>query len=229
MSDTVYGLLGALGGAIVAGAATFYGPLQLQKRALREASAERDSAHAQAEAARRYEVQRAQIGRVAQVRKSMAAWDNLLDRTYSQIKDLRIVDPAEFRQAAGRARDDATAALYDALNDGLYIPANVISGSRERLQLGDYDLGDPAESKWVLDVFEKATTRLDTVVMTQATMDIADLDSDRWELYVLQAGDPILRAHECRSDLSYALMRHVETITDVTTIEIRRGEEAGPA
>ncbi|MGA5454556.1 replication-relaxation family protein [Streptomyces umbrinus] len=35
-------------------------------------------------------------------------------------------------------------------------------------------------------------------------------------------------AHACRADLSYALMRHVETITDVTTIETRGGQGAGP-
>ncbi|WP_330358369.1 hypothetical protein [Streptomyces chartreusis] len=229
MSDAVYGLLGAIGGAIVASAATFYGPLQLQKRALREAAAERASTHAQAEAARQYELQRAQIGRVAQVRKSMVAWDNLLDRTYRHIQSRRVVDPDEFRQAAERARDAATAALYDALNDGLYIPASVISGSRERLQLGDYDLGDPADSKWVLDVFEDATTTLDAVVAAQAATDEADLGSISWEEYVLHAGDPVLKAHQCRSDLSYALMRHVETITDVTAIETRGGAEAGPA
>ncbi|MFE7439476.1 hypothetical protein ACFU7X_03310 [Streptomyces chartreusis] len=229
MSDAVYGLLGALGGAIVAGAATFYGPLQLQKRALREATAERDSAHAQAEVARQYALQRAQIGRVVQVRKSMAAWDNLLDRMYRQIQSRRVVHPDEFRQAAECARDVATAALYDALNDGLYIPASVISGSRERVQLGDYDLGDPADSKWVLDVFEDATRALDAMVAAQAAMDDADRASNPWEEYVLHAGDSILKAHECRSDLSYALMRHVETITDVTTIEIRGGEEAEPA
>jgi hypothetical protein len=68
---------------------------------------------------------------------------------------------------------------------------------------------------------------LDTVV-AQAAMDDADLDSDFWERYVLHVRSRIGEAHACRADLSYALMRHVETITDVTTIETRGGQGAGP-
>ncbi|MFB6676440.1 hypothetical protein ACFCWG_29260 [Streptomyces sp. NPDC056390] len=223
MSDAVYGLLGALGGAIVAGTATFYGPLQLQKRALREASAERDSTHAHAEANRQSELQRAQVARVVQVRKAMAAWDNLLVRTFRLLEN-GIVDTEAFHQAAEQARVDASTALYEALNDGLYIPVTQGSNARERLQFGDYPglRDDPADSKWVLDEFEKATEALNA--MTESGMDPSTDSSDAWVELWEDTRRHVLRAHRCRADLSHALMRHVETIADVTTIEARGGD-----
>jgi hypothetical protein len=220
VSDAVYGLLGALGGAIVAGTATFYGPLQLQKRALREASAERDSTHAHAEATRQSELQRAQVARVVQVRKAMAAWDNLLGRTFRLLGN-GIVDPGAFHQAAEQARVDATTALYEALNDGLYIPATQGTDGRERLEFGDYpDLrDDPADSKWVLDKFEKATEALNAMVGREV-----DPSSDAWVELWEDTRRHVLSALRCRADLSHALMRHVETIADVTRIETRGGD-----
>ncbi|WP_381805657.1 hypothetical protein [Streptomyces niveus] len=223
MSDAMYGLLGALGGAIVAGVATFYGPLQLQKRALREASAERDSAQAHAEANRQSELERAQVARVVQVRKAVAAWDNLLGQTFRLVEN-GIVDSGAFHQGAERARADASTALYEALNDGLYIPATQGSDARERLEFGDYpDLrDDPADSKWVLDKFDKATEALNAM----AESDVAP-SSDAWVELWEDTRRHILSAHRCRADLSHALMRHVETIADVTTIETRGGDRTG--
>ncbi|WP_406156455.1 hypothetical protein OG298_02125 [Streptomyces sp. NBC_01005] len=229
VSDAVYGLLGALGGAIVAATATFYGPLQLQKRALRESSAERDSthahAHAHAEANRQSELQRAQVARVVQVRKAMAAWDSLLARTFRLLGN-GIVDPGAFHQAAERARVDASTALYEALNDGLYIPATQGSDGRERLEFGDYpDLrDDPADSKWVLDKFEKATEALNAMMESNV-----DTSSDAWVELWVDTKRHVLSAHRCRTDLSHALMRHVETIADVTTIETHGGDRTGLA
>jgi hypothetical protein len=150
----------------------------------------------------------------------MAAWDNLLGRTLRLLGN-GIVDPGAFHQAAEQARVDATTALYEALNDGLYIPATQGTDGRERLEFGDYpDLrDDPADSKWVLDKFEKATEALNAMVGREV-----DPSGDAWvELWE----DPrchVLSAHRCRADLSHALMRHVETIADVTRIETRGGD-----
>ncbi|MEU3136353.1 hypothetical protein ABZ691_26670 [Streptomyces sp. NPDC006854] len=223
MSDAMYGLLGALGGAIVAGTATFYGPLQLQKRALREASAERNLAHTRAEADRQAELQRAQVARVVQVRKAMAVWDNLLVRTF-HLRENGSVDIEAFHHAAERARADASTALYEALNDGLYIPTTQGSDGREWLEFGDYPdpRDDPADSKWVLDRFEKATDAL--IAMAESDVDHSD---DAWLELWQDTRHHILRAHQCRADLSHALMRHVETIADVTTIETRSGHRSG--
>lgn len=229
MSDAVYGLLGALAGAIVAGAATFYGPLQVQKRALREASAERQSTLASAAASRQSESQRAQVARVVQVRKAMAAWDNLLWRTFRLLEN-GIVDPMVFSQAAEQVRTDASTALYEALNDGLYIPGTQGSDGREWLEFGDYpDLrDDPTESRWVLDKFEEATEALNAMITKVDDRDVAH-DSDAWIGLWEETRHHLVRAHRCRADLSHALMRHVEVIADITTIAPRDGDRTGPA
>ncbi|MFD3488542.1 hypothetical protein [Streptomyces sp. NPDC058665] len=160
-----------------------------------------------------------------QVRKAMAAWDNLLGRTFRLLGE-GIADPGAFHQATERARVDASEALYEALNDGLYIPATQGSDARERLEFGDYPglRDDPADSKWVLDKFEKATEALNA--MAERDMDPS---SDAWVELWEDTRRHILGAHRCRADLSHALMRHVETIADVTTIETRNGDRTGLA
>ncbi|MDX3529407.1 hypothetical protein P1P75_24060 [Streptomyces sp. ID05-39B] len=217
MSDAVYGLLGALGGAAVAGAAAYWGPLQLQNRARREAQAERALAQAEAAETQRLELLRAQVARVVLVRRSIAVWDDLLNRTLRAIGTERRADPEEFRQAADHARAEASSALYEALNDGLYIP--ITDRSYDDIETID-DEPDAAararESTWVLDVFDRATEHLGRA-LTQAR------GSGGLHETFLEVQD----AHRCRVDLSQRLMEHVERITDITTIEIR-GDRAGP-
>ncbi|MFF8717356.1 hypothetical protein ACF07T_39005 [Streptomyces sp. NPDC015184] len=153
----------------------------------------------------------------------MAVWDNLLVRTFHLLENGSI-DIGAFHQSAEQARADASTALYEALNDGLYIPATQGSNARERLEFGDYPgpQEDPADSKWVLDKFEKATGALSAM----AENDVPP-SSDAWVQLWEDTRHHILSAHRCRADLSHALMRHVETIADVTTIETRGGHRTG--
>ncbi|MFH9826546.1 hypothetical protein [Streptomyces bobili] len=214
--DAVYGLLGALGGAAVAGAAAYWGPLQLQNRARREAEAERALAQAEAAETQRLELLRAQVARVVLVRRSIAVWDDLLNRTFRAVRNERHADPEEFRQAADHARAEASRALYEALNDGLYIP--ITHGSINTAAPEPDAAARARESTWVLDVFDMATESLGRV-LTHASQEVGGLHETHLAVH---------DAHQCRVDLSQRLMEHVERITDITTIEIRGNCETRP-
>ncbi|MFD7323003.1 hypothetical protein ACFV9D_18230 [Streptomyces sp. NPDC059875] len=214
MSDAVYGLLGALGGAAVAGAVAYWGPLQLQKRARREAERERELAQTEAAETQRLELLRAQVARVVLVRRSVAAWDDLLRRTLRAVGSRRQADPEEFRQAADHARAEASTALYEALNDGLYIP--ITNGSVNADDPEPDAAARARESRWVLDVFDIATDSLSRV-LTQASGEEGEFHETDSTVYA---------AHKCRIELSQRLMEHVERMTDITTIEIRGSREA---
>nr|WTB29596.1 hypothetical protein OG781_08925 [Streptomyces sp. NBC_00830] len=243
MSNAVYGLVGALGGAAVAGAAAFWGPIQLQKRAQREVATE-------AAASDRADVLRAQVARVVLVRRAITSWHTLLARTHWTVAIGRPVDPEKFRQAVDDARDEASTALYEALNDGLHIPVDRanLTGSETDIELdfrrlqwtlrnegfhsqavrADGGTGDSIDSVLVLDVYDALSMRLMNVV------NLAAETSDRVReargiVEELRATETLIEhAHECRTRLYASLLEHVDRIADITTIEIRgsRGTEA---
>ncbi|MER8000343.1 hypothetical protein [Streptomyces sp. NPDC095613] len=235
MSDAIYGLVGALGGAAVAGAVAFWGPLQLQKRALRETVVERDLARAQAAAAQRSDLLRAQVARVVVIRRSIGDWYFLLRSTLDEIRRGHAVDPESFRQSMERVRDDATTALYDALNDGLYIHATRRSYDPEdplpirHITMDGVDRREQGANgtRGILDGFEEATEGLTALVDEVARVGI-DASQD-YEQALHKAARRLETAGSYRFELSQSLMQFVEDISNFTTIETRGTAETGPS
>ncbi|MFJ4536622.1 hypothetical protein ACIP39_11720 [Streptomyces tibetensis] len=161
MQDAIYGLLGALGGAALAGAAAYWGPLQAQKAARREAERQREQAEADAAAAKEHERRSALMARTALIRRVVGNWCHLLEATLDEVQQGHAVDQdffEEARQARGsvvdevrsgragnrdfiesarQARDAVTEAVYEGVHDGVVIVATRRSGGGyERLQGG---------------------------------------------------------------------------------------------
>src|SRR5438046_6201758 len=107
MSEALYGLLGALGGALITGAAAYWGPLQMQRRAFaaerdRDEAARRDAEEARreeqlravsAEVTSKFQAQReAETTRIIRMRTTTRAWSEFLARS---IQDLGLGRPAD--------------------------------------------------------------------------------------------------------------------------------------
>ncbi|MCL7377450.1 hypothetical protein [Streptomyces sp. 35G-GA-8] len=133
MSEAIYGLLGALGGALVTSAAAFWGPLQIQRRAREEteqraeqertASAVRRDAERVEAAAREAQTRReAEINRIIGVRATFRDWSDLLARAIQDLELGRSLSIDDFDIAVASAQNDAQAALDHVLHDGAWIP-----------------------------------------------------------------------------------------------------------
>ncbi len=139
MSETLYGVLGALGGALATSAAAYWGPLQMQRRSLAEArlaaaeeraaaAEERAAVEAQAAVLReqaRDEAQGAKresaTKRIIRIRTSTRDWSDLLARTIQDLGLGRTVDIERFDEQVLAARAEAQAAFDQALHDGLWL------------------------------------------------------------------------------------------------------------
>ena len=160
------------------------------------------------------------------------------------------VDPEKFSQAVDDARDEASTALYEALNDGLHIPVDRanLTGSETDIQLDFRGLQwalrtegfhsqavraargtvAPVDDVLILDVYDAASMRLLSVVNLAAETS-GRVREPRGIVEELRATEMlIVHANTCRTRLYTSLLEHVDRIADITTIEIRasRGREA---
>ncbi|MGW5868197.1 hypothetical protein ACWFRJ_39315 [Streptomyces sp. NPDC055239] len=152
------------------------------------------------------------------MRRTIAAWDDLLRRTLKATDP----DPQRFQETAERLREEARTALYEALTDGLYIPAAVssIHTYLDDPPPGPLDLAARTRhSRWVLDAFDAATEAVERAV-TRAHAEGMSPD-ERDEEYQL-AQYYVQEARVCRAQLSTTLMNHVEFVAEVTTIDMQR-------
>ncbi|GAA5704610.1 hypothetical protein SM007_28570 [Streptomyces avermitilis] len=156
MSEALYGLFGVLGGTLITGAVAYWGPIQVQKRALLQAreerelvrveaelrqrerlemQADREFARADSEATEQVEKRKAAVARVVLVRQAVAAWYDLLDQTIIDLEQSResslALDLSEFLAAHYRCRDALQSAGYGALEDGLRIMLTTVSAEVE--------------------------------------------------------------------------------------------------
>ncbi|MFF1693715.1 hypothetical protein ACFVXC_08860 [Streptomyces sp. NPDC058257] len=230
MQEAVYGLLGAVGGAVVTAAAAYWGPLQAQKRSREQAEEERRLAQERAEqegalvrreaaAAERRERQQAQVAVVARVRRSVGDWCQLLSAARYRYDggiadDQRRRDEEErFRQVMAHARDAASASIYDALNEGLHI----------RSSEGSVPLGDGARAqrhedgkRLILDALDDATFMIRQLIV------LAPNDERRRQA-TARAAYSFRQLLEVRATLAQILMERVVDIMDVDVIDTSGG------
>ncbi|MET7534262.1 hypothetical protein [Streptomyces goshikiensis] len=219
MSDAMYGLIGALGGSLSTAAAAFWGPLRVQRQALREqreqssqaqrlAQEERDSALRELEAARLQEQRTAAVARVVLVRTSTAAWHDLLDQKVKDISYGPAVDLGAFDQAVMNLRGEARTAIYHALYEGLWIPQT--------------SYGYPAGQPLIMDALDHATELVrESLVMTPPRGDHSIQPHNRDAIHA--ALSAVMSA---RAALSQGLLQRIEALMNVTVIGPRMSRES---
>ncbi|MFI1370322.1 hypothetical protein [Streptomyces griseochromogenes] len=237
MQEAVYGVLGALGGAVVAGAAAYWGPLQVQKAARREAERQREQAQAEAAAARAHERQSARVARVALIRRVVGNWCHLLEVTLDEVQQGHAVDH-DFRKSARQARDAVTEAVYEGVRDGVVIVATRSSdgsyvqqrrlrvavcrpeGPPRRARVSDRAVGlNESEQRLILDALDLATARVGALVRLP-------LDDSRYSEALESAQKALDEAGQARADLSGRLMQRLMDIADLDVIDTRYDPES---
>ncbi|WP_405798739.1 hypothetical protein [Streptomyces sp. NBC_01506] len=206
MSEAVYGLLGALGGALVTGGATFWGPLQAQRSALRAQRRQAEATMRETEAANA-EVQgranrEAETTRVILMRTTTRTWHDLLARTIQDLKLGRLVDIESFDEAVAIARNSAQSALDHALHDGIWIHQSGYGYPYPS------ESGSPEQSR-VLHALRRVTELTRVAVIKQEP-----LDTVRTE----ELERALVKADEARGALSAALLNRLEQLMGVTVI-----------
>ncbi|MFD7921337.1 hypothetical protein ACFV3R_19180 [Streptomyces sp. NPDC059740] len=113
MSDAVYGLVGALGGALLTAGVAYWGPLHQQREAARQT----------AEAQRRTSLE-AEVGRLVDIRSTLRTWQRVLDDAFALMVLGAPLDLDEFKAAEAEAKSRALRALDEVMRDGWYIPVS---------------------------------------------------------------------------------------------------------
>ncbi|MGW6691890.1 hypothetical protein [Streptomyces sp. NPDC054961] len=241
MQDAVYGLLGALGGAVVAGAAAYWGPLQTQKAARREAERQREQAQAEAAAARAHEHRSARVARVALIRRVVGNWCHLLEVTLDDVQQGHAV--TDFPELARQAREALTEAIYEGIRDGFAIVLTSASnepprreprregtthgisvrrpeGPLRRTRVSDRTIRvDESDRQLILDALDRATYRM---------RDLARLPQNdpHYPQALTSAQKALDKAGHARALLSVQLMQRLMDIADLDVIDTRR--DPGP-
>ncbi|MFH9426311.1 hypothetical protein [Streptomyces sp. NPDC017529] len=115
MSDALYGLIGALGGAALGAAGAYWGPLRQQREVALQAAAER-----------MYAERHEKIERLIAVRSSLRAWNALLNRTFLEMQiPGRSVDLDQFRQDELNAMNEGWRALDAVMHDHVVVSAAI--------------------------------------------------------------------------------------------------------
>ncbi|MFJ2771752.1 hypothetical protein [Streptomyces sp. NPDC087300] len=130
MADTnaLYGVAGAIGGALIAGGAAVVGPLLLHRRGARQTGAADTRARIEAE-----------VSRMIRMRSSSRGWLILLEDTARELTEGRAVDAAHFAAAVSTARAELSGALDEGMHDGIW----VVGGSASQNPYFASRAGDP--------------------------------------------------------------------------------------
>lgn len=110
MSEAVYGLLGALGGALITAGAGYWGPWRMAQATRRDAR----------EAGARVRIE-AEITRIIAMRTTTRLWRNHLAQAISTLELGLSAGHAPFDEAVTTARNAAQSALGHALHDGIWV------------------------------------------------------------------------------------------------------------
>ncbi|MFC9616638.1 hypothetical protein [Streptomyces sp. NPDC056938] len=227
MTEALYGLLGALGGALITGAAAYWGPLQMQRRAF-AAERERDeTARREAEAARREEQLRAasaeqasqfqaqreaETTRIIKMRTTTRAWSDFLARSIQDLGLGRPVDVERFDEQALATRNDAHSALDHALHDGIWIWQSSYGWPPQQHGAPLQHWVPPAHSPEQLRV-RTALARV-TELTREAVIKGEQLDTEG----VAALRNALDKADEARGALNAALFNRLEEVIGVTAI-----------
>ncbi|MFE6904012.1 hypothetical protein ACFVFJ_45655 [Streptomyces sp. NPDC057717] len=120
-SAAIYGLVGAVGGALIGAGGAVYGPLLLHRRTSQH---QQEQSRAQ-ETMRRSEDQAvrkdAEVARIINVRATLGGWIGLLQAAFEDLEAGCSVDIDHFDEAIANAREEAGKAIDQALVDGMWI------------------------------------------------------------------------------------------------------------
>ncbi|MFD4630939.1 hypothetical protein ACFVYR_08915 [Streptomyces sp. NPDC058284] len=112
MTDTgaLYGLLGAVGGAAVAGLAAVYGPLRLHRRQVEQKASEEQASQSEIE-----------IARLLKMRTTGRAWIDALERFVQDLQAHHPVGVDRFDEIMLQASREATEAGHALAHSGLWL------------------------------------------------------------------------------------------------------------
>ncbi|WP_369393361.1 hypothetical protein AB5J72_41795 [Streptomyces sp. CG1] len=219
MSDTLYGLAGALGGSLIAGVAAYWGPLQAQRHALARSREEGEQNRRDAEALRvrveqreveeRARVRReAATERIIRVRTTTRAWSQLLERYLQDLRHGRSVSVSEFDAAVHAARTEAHSAIDSAMDDGLRV---LLPQTRGHSRYRQPEFGfDELHRTHVRPELQSTTVALNDAMslMREAILGGGAVPQDRIE--ELQVA--LAEADDARHELTLFLMDRLERI-----------------
>ncbi|WP_306336767.1 hypothetical protein [Streptomyces sp. KL118A] len=104
------GVISAVSGAAIGGISAIVGPLLLHRRGQERENRDRTN-----------EAREAEVSRVVRIRSSTRKWHQILEDTYQDLKDDRTVSLDRFDEVINQVKEEATAALDEALYDGLWV------------------------------------------------------------------------------------------------------------
>ncbi|WP_406129323.1 hypothetical protein OHQ89_47475 [Streptomyces canus] len=191
MSEAVFGLLGALGGALITAAAAYWGPWRVAQAAREEAwlvdaRARRD----------------AEISRIILMRTTARTWRDLLADSIAMLGLGVPVDRTSFEEKVTAARNAAQSAFDHALHDGIWIPQGPY-GSRFA---GDHP---------VMYEFNRLTDLVRSEIETVASGEsVGPLERERLQALLRAQGE----ADAARGELSSFFLERLERLMDVTVM-----------
>lgn len=196
MSEAIYGLLGALGGALITAAAAYWGPWRV-------AQAAREDARETAARNRR----EAEITRVILMRNTTRAWRNHLAQTITSLGLGLPVTHAAFDEAVTICRDASQSALDHALHDGIWVSQTNYGAP--------FPVPDNGEFR-VLEALNRLTDLIRSEVIRQVGFgeNIPPLEARRTETLNRALGD----VDTARAELSATLLNRLERIMSVSVI-----------
>jgi len=109
-NGALYGLLGALGGASVAGLAAVYGPLRLHRRQAEQKASEEQDRQSETE-----------ITRLLKMRTTGRVWIDALERFVQDLQSHHPVDINRFDEITARISREATEAGHALAHNGLWL------------------------------------------------------------------------------------------------------------
>ncbi|MCX4791627.1 hypothetical protein OG369_37720 [Streptomyces sp. NBC_01221] len=183
-----------------------------------------------------------------EIRKAVAAWDDLLVEAMAALDKGLEVDPAEFNQDVRLAREAARAALYDALHEGIAIATSrrtsrdippVDSTAPRNRSMPPVTHGVPEEDLVLFDAFNTATDAV-REAMRHPPLSPLEAQEDQEECSAgrasagriarVQASDAVGVAGYERQRLSHALMEFIATTVKIDFVHGTRAAEhpSGP-
>ncbi|MBC3844635.1 hypothetical protein GXW82_44005 [Streptacidiphilus sp. 4-A2] len=112
-SGALMGLIGAIGGALIGGAAGVYGPLLLRRREARELEAERAAERLASAVERAQEEASARIVSLSAARVTTRLWFDFLVQTVNRASAGEQIDILAFHAEQRRLAEEATGFCYD--------------------------------------------------------------------------------------------------------------------
>ncbi len=197
MPEVLYGVLGALGGALITALGAYWGPLQIQRATLR---AQRQEALEQSTRADRAQVEarkEERVERIILVRSTLRDWNDFLYRAVQDLELGRRPSAEEFDVALARVRDSAHAAVDAMLRDGLWIGQSAYG----------YPLRDPLAQNGQaspLVYLEAASRRIRQEAVSESPVAPGMVDELRSGLEYIQ---------DARGQLAARMLNQIEVIT----------------